>query len=203
MRKLLPLILILLSPATAAAIVKLETPLGPVPGNPADQMLDVEIDPVEYDRATRCSKRPRPGMERFAQWLDRNVDGVNWGTDRCEKWGEGSASLHAENRALDWHLDASKRADRAEAERVITLLLAPDQAGNPTALARRMGIQEIIWDCGYWGAWGGATFKRYAACTDRKGRWKRGVNATVAHRDHIHFGMSRAGAAARTSFWAD
>lgn len=201
MRRLLPLTLILLFPATAAAMVKLPSPPGPVAGNPADEMLDVAIDLPQYDRATRCTKTRRPGMERFVAWMERNARGVSWGTYRCETWGKGSASLHAEGRALDWALDASRRADRAEARRVITLLLAPDRAGNPTALARRMGIQEIIWDCGYWGAWGATEFKPYSPCLDREGRMRNGVDATVAHRDHIHLGMSRAGAVGRTSFW--
>ena len=30
-----------------------------------------------------------------------------WGSYRCEKWGKGQASLHAENRAIDWHLDVA------------------------------------------------------------------------------------------------
>ena len=29
---------------------------------------------------------------------------------RCEKWGKRSASLHAENRAVDWALDVDDRA---------------------------------------------------------------------------------------------
>ncbi len=28
------------------------------------------------------------------------------------------------------------------------LLLPPDANGNPQALARRTGVQELIWDCG-------------------------------------------------------
>ena len=33
-------------------------------------------------------------------------------------------------------------------------------------------------------------------------RLLRKVNATVAHRDHVHIGMTTRGAAARTSFWS-
>lgn len=200
-RKLLPLIIALAFPASAAAIVQLPQPLGPIVGNPADKLADLPIEDSEYDQATRCTKKSRPGMAKFQQWLEDNAQGVSWGTYRCEKWGKNSASLHAENRALDWHLDASSRADRQEAERIITLLLAPDRLGNPMALARRMGVQEIIWDCGYWGAFGGTEFARYSPCVNKRGKWIKGVNATVAHRDHIHFGLSRDGALGRTSFW--
>jgi len=64
-----------------------------------------------------------------------------------------------------------------------------------------MGIEEIIWDCSYWGA-GMAQFKRYSDCFGRDGETPRKhVGKTIAHRDHIHFGLSKRGAAARTTFW--
>ena len=34
-----------------------------------------------------------------------------------------------------------------------------------------------------------------------RGKRRRKVNPTVAHRDHLHIGMTRAGARAETSFW--
>ena len=114
-----------------------------------------------------------------------------WGSYRCEKWGKHQASLHAENRAIDWHLDVRAPADRRAAERLIRLLLAPDAAGNPQALARRMGVEELIWDCGYWGA-GMTEFSQYSPCFKR-GRLRKHVNPTVAHRDHVHIGMTRRG----------
>ena len=100
----------------------------------------------------------------------------------------------------DWHLDVTRPDDRAAARRLVELLLAPDSLGNPRALARRMGVQEIIWDCSYWGA-GKDEFRPYSACLSRNGDLRRRVDRTVAHRDHLHIGLSRAGAAGRTSFW--
>jgi hypothetical protein len=124
-----------------------------------------------------------------------------WGTYRCEGWGPHEASLHAENRAVDWHLDVSVPADRAAARELIRLLLAPDRIGLPHALARRMGVEEIIWDCSYWGA-GMPEFKPYSPCVNRNGDVRRHVDPTVAHRNHLHIGLSKAGAARRTSFWS-
>ncbi len=92
-------------------------------------------------------------------------------------------------------------ADKAEAARLIALFLATDRAGTPHALARRMGVEEIIWDCSYWGA-GMTDFKPYSACENAHGEIRRHVNPTIAHRDHLHIGLSLAGAARRTSFWA-
>ena len=189
----------LLAPAAAHAF-RLPLSLGPIDGNPANRFANVPIDDVEYDEARRCDPKTKPGVVSMTRWLQRNAQGVFWGSYRCEKWGKHSASLHAENRAIDWHLDAYNRADRAHAKALISLLLAPDNAGNQHALARRMGVEEIIWDCAYWGA-GMEQFKEYSPCYGRGGRPKKNVNKTVAHRDHIHFGMSKRGAAGRTTFW--
>jgi hypothetical protein len=158
------------------------------------------IDDYRYDHAKECRKHPTAGALALVEWLERNAGGVSWGILRCEKWGRKRASLHAEGRAVDWHLDASRPADRREARRLIDLLLAADAAGNPHALARRMGIQEIIWNCRSW--WSGAErMEPYPACFTEKGKPRKGVDRTTAHRDHIHFGLSWAGARKRTSFW--
>jgi hypothetical protein len=193
------LAVVLLATPSARAF-RLPAEHGPVANNPANRFTKIAIDEVRYDAATRCDKREKPGVVAFTRWLQRNAQGIFWGSFRCEKWGKNSASLHAENRAVDWHLDASNRAQKAHAAALIALLLAPDNLGNPHALARRMGVQEIIWDCSYWGA-GMEDFKKYDACFDRKGRPVKGVNKTVAHRDHIHFGMTKAGARGETTFW--
>ena len=96
---------------------------------------------------------------------------------RCERWGKNSASLHAEGRAVDWHLDAARPADRREARRLIDLWLATDRAGNEHALARRMGIQEIIWNCRSW--WSGSDgMGKYSACYTERGKLRKRVNYT-------------------------
>ena len=202
MRLLLPAILLaLLLPAAAHAYPQLPDPLPPVLANPADALAELPIEDSEYDRAERCSKREKPGVVAMTAWLQANARGEYWGSYRCEKWGKRSASLHAENRAIDWHLDAAVPADVRAADRLFRLLLAPDRLGNPQALARRMGVQELIFDCGYWGA-GMTGFDPYSPCHTKRGKRRKGVDRTTAHRDHVHIGISKAGAMARTSFWA-
>jgi hypothetical protein len=199
LRALLALAALLVLAAPAAAIDRL--PSAPVKGNPAERIRHQPIEASYYDAAERCTpKAARPGVDAFVTWLQRNAGGVFWGSYRCEKWGKREASLHAEKRAVDWHLDASSAAGRKEAARLIGLLLAPDSSGNAQALARRMGIEEMIWDCGYWGA-GMPEFQPYSPCLGRRGKLKRRVNVTLGHRDHIHFGLTKAGAMGRTSFW--
>jgi hypothetical protein len=186
--------------AAPASAFRLGHELTPVAHSPANAFATDTIDDEVYDGATHCSRTTRPGVVRFTKWVARHSRGISWGTYRCEKWGPHEASLHAENRALDWHLDVSKAADRHDARKLIEMLLAPDKAGNEHALARRMGVEEIIWDCSYWGA-GMEDFGKYQDCYSRRGELKQHVNRTVGHRDHIHFGFSKRGAAARTSFW--
>jgi hypothetical protein len=200
MRFILPVLILALTATSAHPFTKLPDPLPPVKDNPADTLLDVEIEDSRYDRASRCARRTKPGVVALTQWLDANTRGVFWGSYRCETWGKDSASLHAENRAIDWHLDAAVEADRRAADRLFRMLLAPDAAGNLQALARRMGVQELIWDCGYWGA-GMSGFRPYSACYTKRGKLRKHVNTTIAHRDHIHIGMSKPGAKAKTSFW--
>ncbi len=198
---LLTVIVFALLAGSASAYPQLPEPLAPVKGNPANKLLGVAIEDSIYDDARKCRRRERAGVTALAAWLAAHSRGVFWGSYRCEKWGKDSASLHAENRAIDWHLDAARKADQRVADRLFRLLLAPDRAGNPQALARRMGVQELIWDCGYWGA-GMTNFWPYSVCFDETGKRRKGVDKTSAHRDHIHIGMTKAGADGRTSFWA-
>ncbi|MFL5845501.1 MAG: hypothetical protein ACJ762_12480 [Solirubrobacteraceae bacterium] len=191
---LLALSLLALSPAAAHAY-RLPEDLGPVFRNPADKLVSIAIDDEVYDTATHCDARAKKGVVAAIRWLERHASGLSWGTYRCEKWGKGSASLHAESRAIDWH-----PSSRAAAAKLIEELLAPDKAGNQHALARRMGVEELIWDCSYWGA-GAPQFGKYDYCYGANGRRKKGLNPTAAHMDHVHIGFSRAGAAGRTSFW--
>jgi hypothetical protein len=184
----------------ALAAVPAGSALG-VTGNPADRLADLPIDDYAYDHARECRRRPAAGALALVDWLERNARGVSWGIMRCEKWGRNSASLHAEGRAVDWNLDAARAADRREARRLIGLWLAGDSAGNEHALARRMGIQEIIWNCRSW--WSGSDgMGEYSTCYTERGKRRKRIDRTEAHMDHIHIGLSRAGARKRTSFWA-
>jgi hypothetical protein len=196
MRRLLalPFLLLLLLPAAAARAAYPST-FGPVAANPADALAALPIERFSYDPATHCVKRPTAGALALQAWLGRHERGVSWGIMRCEMWGTRSASLHAEGRAVDWHLDVHDPTDARAAKHLISELLAPDRDGRPAALARRMGVQEIIFDCRAWFGGGQPALTHYSACTSPK------VDDTTAHRNHVHLGLSRRGAARRTSFW--
>jgi hypothetical protein len=85
-------------------------------------------------------------------------------------------------------------SDRRAANDLINLLLEADADANVHALARRMGVQELIFNCRAWFG-GEADMETYSVCQRAR------VDPTTAHRDHVHIGLNRAGAKARTSFW--
>jgi hypothetical protein len=200
MRRLSLLAVLTLAVAVLSVSVAVAGGFRPVAGNPADKLVDVPIDDYRYDHAKDCRKRPTKGADALVAWLGNNAGGSFWGIMRCERWGKDRASLHAEGRAIDWHLNVHNGRDRREATRIINLLLAPDRAGNLHALARRMGVQEIIWNCTSWYS-GSESMRPYSPCYDSKGRKKK-IDDTTAHRDHIHFGLNWPGAKMRTSFWS-
>jgi hypothetical protein len=153
-----------------------------------------DIDDYAYDYAKGCRKSPPPGMLAMERWLERHAKGESWGIMRCEKLSGDNYSLHAEGRAIDWRLDAHDSSERREARRLIRLFLKRDSHGNNHARARRMGIQELIWNCRSWWA-GDGGMQRYSVCE------RSGVDDTTAHRNHMHIGLNWRGARMKTTFW--
>jgi hypothetical protein len=186
----------------AGLLVAVPAGAGTVAGNPANdrRLLDEPIEALRYDDAKRCLRHPQRGTLALQAWLERNWPGISWGIMRCEKLSADSYSLHSEGRALDWHLDAGMPAQKHAAMRLITLLLAADRDGNETALARRMGVQGIIFNCHAWFGWG-ERLGPYSYCYTAKGKRRRHLNRTEAHMDHIHIELNWSGARKRTSFW--
>ncbi|MFL5895672.1 MAG: hypothetical protein ACJ76Z_11265 [Thermoleophilaceae bacterium] len=165
--------------------------------NPANKLLARGLDPIRYDRATHCNGgKIQAGTKAMLTWLERNASGVNWGEYRCEMWGKHEASLHSEGRAIDWHPSSA-----GAAKALVKLLLAPDKNGNAAALARRMGVQGLIFDCRSWfGNWDGR-MGDYSYCYTKSGKRKAHLDPTQAHMNHVHIELNKLGAAMRTTFW--
>ena len=178
----------------ACALVPASASAWPNPAN-HPSLIDVPIEEGSYDHATKCKPRTTPGIRLLEGWIDRHYAGQSWGVYRCQRLSKTTRSLHSEGRALDWHLDASNKRERRVANLMIERFLAADERGNTNALARRMGIQELIFNCRSWFT-GSDGLGTYSAC-EGGGR----VDRTTAHRDHVHIGLSIAGARAKTSFW--
>ncbi|HEY8639951.1 MAG TPA: hypothetical protein VIL53_05545 [Solirubrobacterales bacterium] len=170
--------------------------------NPANRpvLLSQPIEDLHYDYAKRCLSHPQPGTLALQSWLEDNWRGVSWGIMRCEKLSPHNYSLHSEGRAIDWHLDAGVPAEYHAAMRLIDMLLATDEDGNEAALARRMGVQGLIFNCRQWFGYGDQ-LGPYSYCHRRDGKLRKYLDRTLAHRNHIHIELNWAGARKRTSFW--
>jgi hypothetical protein len=189
--------IVCLAAALALAIPAAASALPSLKANPANKFLSRGIDPIQYDRATKCNGGKIPaGTKAMLAWLERNAAGVNWGEYRCEMWGKHEASLHSAGRAIDWH-----PASMSDGHALVRLLLAPDKDGNAAALARRMGVQGIIFDCQAWfGGWDGE-LGNYSYCYGKKGKRKKNLDPTQAHMNHVHIELNLRGAAKKTTFW--
>ena len=127
----------LLVAAPARAIIRLPAAPTQVAHNPADASSRSRSRTPSTTPPRAAASARSPAWPRSSAGSRPTSAASSRGTYRCEKWGKKQASLHSEGRAIDWHLDATKAADRREAERLARLLLAPDSLGNPQALARR------------------------------------------------------------------
>lgn len=193
--------IVLATAAGCAAALAATAAAGLVP-NPANHrsLVDRPIEGYRYDEARGCADRATSGARALERWLQRNVRGESWGILRCERWGRKGFSVHSEGRAIDWRLDATVPAERRAAMRLIRTLLAADRRDNVHALARRMGVQGLIFDCRAW--WSGMDrLGEYGYCYRGNGELRSGLDRTQAHRDHVHIELNRAGARKRTSFW--
>jgi peptidoglycan hydrolase-like protein with peptidoglycan-binding domain len=164
-----------LTAATARAAVPY-----PKPDQPLPNALDV-ITP--YQRGTLCLTSTQPGVTEFAKLLNATYGTHRYGTLRT------CAAEHGEGRALDWMLDATKPDQLALGNALTRWLSAPDSQGRPGAMARRFGINYIIWNRQQWYAWSPDM------------AWK-AYYGSSPHTDHIHFSFNWDGALENTSWWS-
>jgi hypothetical protein len=186
----------------ATCVMLVPAALGGLRPNPANdpRLLNKPIEAFHYDYAHHCGHHPKPGTLALQHWLERNVRGESWGIMRCERLSRDNFSLHSVGRALDWHLEANNRKDRRAAMRLIHTLIETDKHGNPAALARRMGVQGLIFDCrAWWSSPGGLV--PYSYCYKANGHRRQHLDRTQAHKNHVHIELNRRGAAKKTSFW--
>jgi hypothetical protein len=146
------------------------------------------IEPLAvYVGQTTCSPVAKRGTTAFANLLLRTYPSSrSLGISRS--CGVGGKSEHKEGRAFDWGVSVHRAADRRAVNDLMRWLLKTDRFGNRHAMARRLGIQYMIWNGRIWGA--------YAAGSG----WRRYTGANP-HTDHVHFSLSWAGARKNTSFW--
>jgi hypothetical protein len=143
---------------------------------------------------TQCSGGPAAGTERLANYIEYWWPrGESAGIYNCRTVsGSSSYSLHAGGRAYDHRLSVHNDKDKAAGDSLVAAFLRADTKGNKYALAKRFGVQEIIWNCKIWTAERASEGLRpYGACPTS--------NDTIAHRDHVHIGQNLRGANRKTT----
>ena len=96
-----------------------------------------------YQPQTKCRRKAKPGVLMLADWLVARGGGYGAIFREC---AGSSTSEHKESRAFDWVLDATSETDQGLAAALLEEIFAPDDTGEPNALARRMGVMYVIWD---------------------------------------------------------
>ena len=148
-----------------------------------------------YQPQTTCKRRPKPGVLLLAEWLVARGGGYGPISRSCSG---SSTSEHKESRAFDWLLNANSPTDQALAAALLDEVFAPDDLGQPHALARRMGIMYVIWDDTMYASYEGFAPRRYLSSGCRS---RRTCSPTLRHRDHMHISLTRRGAKGLTSWY--
>lgn len=158
------------------------------------------IEPLPaYEGQERCAPKPKPGVVAFQQMvLERYPTTGTGGISRaCEIGGQ---SEHKEGRAWDWGVHAEKPKQKAMADELLERLTKADRFGNPSALARRLGIMYIIWNREIW--FPGSGWRVYCVQKDF-GCHTPGDRKSLRHphTDHVHFSFTWEGAKKKTTYW--
>ncbi|KGN36938.1 peptidoglycan-binding domain-containing protein [Knoellia subterranea] len=151
----------------------------PPPTKPLPDELDIA---PRYQEGYRCLSGDLPGPTAFAKLLNDHYGRHVYGINRT------CAAEHGEGRALDWMINAYSADGLALGNAITRWLAAPDSQGRPGAMARRFGINYIIWNRQMWRAYD-------------PGRGWAPYSGVSPHTDHIHISFTWDGAYQRTSWW--
>ena len=149
----------------------------------------------DYQPATRCAPKVKPGTQELGHWLVKRYGG---GFGPISRPCGGSVSEHTEGRAFDWTNDVRSKAARQRVRAFLSRIRATDRAGNTDALARRMGIMYVIWNDRIFSAWNSYAPEKYRSSSCRS---IRKCSTTLRHRDHVHVSLTRRAAQQRTSWY--
>jgi hypothetical protein len=138
----------------------------------------------------RCSGKAQPGTVALRRYVDRWFRGHSLGIYNCRNVaGTSHLSTHAEGRALDWALNAAVPRQHREARRIIRYFLSEDSFSKPRAMARRWGIELIIYNEHFW-----------SVNHDSEG-WRSCRDLCSDHTDHLHIEQNWRGAKRKLSAW--
>jgi hypothetical protein len=150
------------------------------------------VDPYQaYVKPGCLSFVEQPGVKEFRDMMLSRAGGGNGGIFAC------SGYEHGEGRAWDWMMNANDAGQADKVGQVLNWLLATDAQGNPHAMARRLGIGNIIWNkrsISLWSYNNDKNWQPYSPCGSSS-------PPGVCHTNHVHFAFSWAGARQQTSWF--
>lgn len=165
-----------------------------VPRVPAG--LPVAIEPLATEISqTSCDPHTKPGTAKLASLLVHTYPGTSYNTTyACGT--DGPVSEHYDGRAIDWMASIRNKSQYADARAFLSWLFATDSRGNRLAMARRLGVQYVIYYNRIWESWD-AKWAPYNNCAKQPSR----SYDTSCHRDHMHISLGWNGAMGATTFW--
>ena len=181
--------LALVTAGTAAAATPTPVPRTPTFVRPAEQT-------VPYEPQTTCVPEAQPGTARFrALVLATYPNTRDMGIVRpCSA---GGTSEHKDGRAWDWGVQVTNPAEARQATALIGQWLLGDRA----EMARRLGIMYIVFNDRILATYRFSEGWRPYLSSACRTIPLTSCSPTLRHRNHAHFSFSRAGGAARTTFW--
>jgi hypothetical protein len=137
--------------------------------------------------ADSCTGKAQPGTVRLLKFIDHWFRGQSAGIYNCRNIaGTNTLSIHAEGRALDWKLDSGVPKQLRAAKRIRRFFLYTDLKGKRWAMARRFGIQQIIYNGHHWS-------------TTHEGSGWHDCEWDCGHEGHMHIEQRWKGAKKKTS----
>jgi hypothetical protein len=153
-----------------------------------------------YERENTCSPTEKPGAKKLRKLL-RKTYGSSIGSSTVRACSSADSG-HEEGRAVDWMTNKKVPEQKAMAKAFLKWLKATDNYGNTYAMARRLGIQYVIWNNRMWRAYDtGRGWTEYDNCLHKKKKGKKAW-ANACHRTHVHFSLTWDGAYKRTSYFS-
>ncbi|QDO87122.1 hypothetical protein FNH13_01265 [Ornithinimicrobium ciconiae] len=151
-----------------------------VPAPPSKDLPGTLDAAPPWQYSYSCDPNDKPGMVAFANLVSNHYNKPTWYGSRPCKHGDNSQ--HYEGRAMDWRMNAYSAGDKAIGDSVAQWITA-----NNGEIARRFGVQSVIWNRKAWYLY-------------KPGSWENYYGASP-HTDHLHISFSWDGAMGRTSWW--
>lgn len=131
--------------------------------------------------------------ERYDAANDPDCNGTQVNPATNPNFFSGCWSNHARGRAIDILVggSASSGYNRQRGLNIVNWLLAPDAQGNVNSIARRMGIQQILFADRCWNSDGDRGISN----------WTEMRACGIGHFDHVHLDLTLAGAEGDMTYW--